>query len=219
MIDVDKLIADGYTVNKIDDGIYEVENFIGEDDRSFVYEFCESLTEEQWQQSYIDNLKSQAMINFGTDDIDMLIAEHKIIKNEKLLDKSIAIARDLPSGGPEKRLWDLAHGFANRLKAYVADYPVRPFGVIQRHYTGVGLDEHVDQRNDPRLKFACVIYLNENYVDGELYFPDRGIELKPKQRSLIMFDASDDYLHGVKAVGDGPTRYAMTSFIWDDSVR
>jgi hypothetical protein len=220
MIDVNKLIADGYTVEKIDDGIYEVKDFISEDDRLFVYGFCESLTDEQWKESYMSNLKSQAMLNFGTDDIDLLVSEHKVIVNEKLIDKSIAIAKDMPTGdGTDKRLWNLAYGFADKLKQYVSGYLVRPFGVIQRHYSGVGLDEHVDQKNDPRLKFACIIYLNNNYAGGELYFPDRGLEFRPAERSLVMFDASDEYLHGVKPVGDGPTRYAMTSFIWDDSVR
>lgn len=223
VINLEKLIASGYNVSEIDSGMYVVDNFITENECKTLYDFASSLTEDQWKQSYIINLKKMAKNSFGTDDLDALAKERKIIINEKLLDKTVSISPEIFPSGVKKslqnQLWGMAIELSDRLKKFVSKYPIRPFAVIQRHYPGVGLDEHVDQKNDPCLRFACIIYLNDNYNGGELYFPYRGIRIKPAARSLVIFDASDEYLHGVDIVEDGPTRYAMTSFIWDSSVQ
>lgn len=222
MININKLLADGYDVTEIDDGIFMVHDFIDEEDRKYIYDFAESLTDEQWEYSYMHNLKETSKNTFGTDDLDQLVRDRKVIINKTLIDKSVSLSPGQFPDGIDKRvedtLWKYSTTFSNKLKKFVDKYPIRPFGVIQRHYAGTGLDEHVDQKNDPNLKFACIIYLNENYVDGELYFVAQNIRLRPPARSLVIFDASDKYLHGVDIVGEGPTRYVMTSFIWDNGV-
>lgn len=67
-------------------------------------------------------------------------------------------------------------------------------------------------------KYVGILYLNDDYEGGELYFPDHDLEFKPPIYSYIMFPGGHDNIHGVKEILKG-TRYTMVSF-WDyaDSV-
>jgi hypothetical protein len=59
---------------------------------------------------------------------------------------------------------------------------------------------------------ASLIYINDNYDGGELYFPDRNINIKPKPRTLIMFPGNDNYVHGVSK-NKNATRFNLSLFI------
>lgn len=62
-------------------------------------------------------------------------------------------------------------------------------------------------------KYVGILYLNNNYEGGELYFPDHNIEFKPQMGQYIMFPGGHENIHGVKEITKG-TRYTMVSF-WD----
>ena len=59
--------------------------------------------------------------------------------------------------------------------------------------------------------FGCVLYLNDDYEGGEIYFPNQNIEIKPKPNTLVFFPGTLEYLHGVKEITGG-VRYTLTSF-------
>lgn len=54
-----------------------------------------------------------------------------------------------------------------------------------------------------------IIYLNDDFEGGELFFPDFGIDIKPKPGMLAVFPGNINYLHGVRKVV-GNTRYTGT---------
>lgn len=62
-------------------------------------------------------------------------------------------------------------------------------------------------------KYVGILYLNDDYEGGELYFPEHGLEFKPPINSFIMFPGGHENIHGVKEITKG-TRYTMVSF-WD----
>lgn len=62
-------------------------------------------------------------------------------------------------------------------------------------------------------KYVGILYLNDNYDGGELYFPEHDIEFKPAAYSYICFPGGVENIHGVKEILEG-TRYTMVSF-WD----
>jgi predicted 2-oxoglutarate/Fe(II)-dependent dioxygenase YbiX len=62
-------------------------------------------------------------------------------------------------------------------------------------------------------KYVGILYLNEDYEGGTLYFPDHNIEIKPKTGQFIMFPGGMENIHGVSEITAG-TRYTMVSF-WD----
>jgi hypothetical protein len=62
-------------------------------------------------------------------------------------------------------------------------------------------------------KFVGILYLNDDYEGGELFFPDHNISFKPQACSYIVFPGGIENLHGVTEVTAG-VRYTMVSF-WD----
>lgn len=76
---------------------------------------------------------------------------------------------------------------------------------------------HADGENETNdhpyywRNFGCVLYLNDNYSGGEIYFPNQNIEIKPKPNTLVFFPGTMEYLHGVNPITNG-IRYTLTSF-------
>lgn len=75
---------------------------------------------------------------------------------------------------------------------------------IARFEEGYGMHEHFDS-NKPN-DIATLIYLNEDYEGGQIYFPDLDIFIKPQEGDLVCFPDTPDFVHGVKPIKSG-TRY------------
>lgn len=87
---------------------------------------------------------------------------------------------------------------------------------------GYELHPHADSENPggvphpfPWRDFASVIYLNDDYEGGAIYFPNLGIELRPRPGTLVIFPGTLRYLHGVRPVTSG-MRHTIASFITFD---
>ncbi len=96
-----------------------------------------------------------------------------------------------------------------------ASFLIYPEGSsLSPHVDTVGLTQE-DRIEDPLNAWtghlAAIIYLNDNYEGGEISFPDRGIDIKPKSGMLITFPGNKNYVHEVKEVISG-TR--LTLSIW-----
>ncbi len=87
---------------------------------------------------------------------------------------------------------------------------------ITRTTTGNKLTEHIDNSSDGLLVYATVLYVNDNFKGGQLYFPDFDTIIEPKAGSLCVFDGSKNLIHGVKTVTEG-TRYSIPAFVWDNT--
>lgn len=92
----------------------------------------------------------------------------------------------------------------------------RPNIVIWR--PGESQEEHADKETvDGKVvtvaenDIASLIYLNDNYVGGEIYFPIQGLEIKMKAGDAIFFPGDNKYLHGVKKIISG-YRFTSTAF-------
>lgn len=63
--------------------------------------------------------------------------------------------------------------------------------------------------------FSSLIYLNEDYKGGELWFPQYdGLTITPEKGMLVAFRGDENTLHGVKMVTEG-IRYTVSLF-WTD---
>ena len=92
---------------------------------------------------------------------------------------------------------------------------------IMRYPTGNMMGEHFD--GDPnfpginKIKWAGVMYINDDFEGGEIEYPNFNIKLKPKPGMLIVHHGGKDYLHKVNTITSG-TRYMMNTFVSDDIV-
>jgi predicted 2-oxoglutarate/Fe(II)-dependent dioxygenase YbiX len=65
--------------------------------------------------------------------------------------------------------------------------------------------EHPDGRDNgtPLYDISSLIYINDDYEGGEIYFPKQGMEIKPKAGDFVCFPGDKEYIHGVKKITHG----------------
>ena len=196
--------AAGFNFERLDPLVYLIKDFITEEECLELMSIAENASAEEWLENYLEGIKDRVEARHGTRDLE----ETKTEVTYDWQDKVIRVRNNETTRSLQHRLTPL---FNKDAELYV-----RSFGIIQRQYEGAELRGHYDQYVDTRMKWAAVLYINEDYVDGEFYFRDKGIEIRPPRKSLLLFPATEEYWHGVKKVGKGPVRYAVPAFIWDD---
>lgn len=196
----------GFSVTQIADELICVNNFFSEAEMDFIWDRINSAKEEDWQVEYRENLKTFCMQKFGRDDVENLVAEGKFEITQNWFDKNLNISNTKEYQVYYERLNSM-------VKEALVDLDLSGMATIQRMQPGVELKSHTDQHTDPSIKYATIAYINDDYVDGELFFKKLGISLRPSPRSLLIFPGNEEYEHGVDFVGEGPIRYVIVGFI------
>ena len=90
-----------------------------------------------------------------------------------------------------------------------------PIGARQEPHADKEFHTGLEQgrANDfPHYDLAGLFYFNDDYEGGELYFPQHGIEFKPKAGAAYFFPGDRNYTHGVRPVISG-NRFT-SPFFW-----
>jgi virulence-associated protein VapD len=200
------LEENNFVVEEIQDSVLLVKDFISEEELATIFNIINDTKEETWFIEYTQNLKRFCLEKFGRDDVDNLVAEGKFEITQGWQDKNLNIAN-----------YSIYKIIQQRLNNFVqkenSTLELSGFGTIQRMQEGVELKSHTDQHTDPSIKYAAILYLNDDYVDGELFFKKNKLPIKPQKRSLLIFPGNDEFEHGVRHVGKGPIRYVLVGFI------
>ena len=223
---------DGRNIQQIGNkDIYVIEDFLTEYERKTLYDALEKLTPEDFYNAYLEKqIKRQAKERFGTDDLDKLIADGTI----ESLDQAFNLYWSDKIFFIDEINKDIENEITNRLNSYLQPgFNFRNLRTVQKHKQGQLLDYHYDNAYETDIKYAVVIYLNDNYKGGELHFPPEedlqkiengtnwelktdkinGLLIQPKQRSMVIFSTTGDYVHGVRPVVSDDNRYAIVTFI------
>lgn len=195
----------GYDVDELYPQVFWIKNFLTQDEIDMVMDFINSATEEQWSHHYMDGLKMLSMQKYGRDDIDNLVSEGLLEITDGWVDKTLSFIHT--------PLRDHLNDKLSEIFDCLDGIDPKGVGTVQRQYEGAPLFEHIDNHADPSLVYAAVMYINDDYSDGELYFTKIGIEFKPHAGSLMIFATGEEYEHGVRAPGAGPHRYVLPCFI------
>jgi hypothetical protein len=202
----ENLKENNFVFEEVTEDILWVKDFLKKDELDFVLKVIDKASQEDWEVEYMGNLKNFCLEKFGRDDVDNLVKEGKFEITQNWVDKNLNINHH-----PEQRV------FYNRLSEMVnkSDPALMLSGLatIQRMQKGVELKSHTDQHTDPSIRYATIIYINDEYVDGELFFPKLDISLRPKPGDMLFFPGDEKHEHGVKHVGEGPIRYVIVGFI------
>jgi hypothetical protein len=200
------LLEKGIEFENITDDLISIENFLTDEELEFIWGKINSASQEDWEIEYTSNLKAFCMEKFGRDDVDNLVAEGKFDITLNWNDKNLNI-----SEYPEYRI------FYKRLADIVSeansDLALSGLATIQRMQPGVELKSHTDQHTDPSIRYAAILYINDDYKNGELFFEKAKVKIRPKPKTLLIFPGNEDYEHGVELVSDGPIRYVLVGFI------
>ena len=198
-----------YSVTEPVENIFIIENFLSEDEKNLILNHINSLSQEDWEFHYTNNLKDFCMMKFGRDDVDNLVAEGKFEITPSWKDKNISLHSNKKTSLFAKSLEKKIMSFVKENSNLVPNGPA----IVQRMQTGSQLVAHYDKYTDPAIQYAAVIYINDDYFDGELFFPNKDFQIKPKSKTLVIFPGTEEFTHGVKPVGDGPIRYVLPGFI------
>jgi hypothetical protein len=98
------------------------------------------------------------------------------------------------------------NGFLNPI------YVFKAFGSVST--TGsMGGFPHIDaQGPEPFIEWSTIIYLSDpnDYDGGMIYFPNQGVEYKPRQYSAVFFpSAGTEYIHGITRITSGSRHTAL----------
>jgi hypothetical protein len=197
----------GYDIEILHDQILSVKNFLEKKELEEVLDIINKTPNEDWSIEYTRNLTRFCMEKFGRDDVENLVAEGKFEITQGWQDKNLEIGKEQISKTLQKRLQNL-------ISLSNDDLELTGFGTLQRMYEGVELKSHTDQHTDPSIKYAAILYLNDDYEDGTLFFKNKqNSDLKPTSGTLLLFPGNEEYEHGVRHVGKGPVRYVTVGFI------
>lgn len=205
MLKLEDLQSLGYDAEEVGPRIFCIENFASVEEVAKLHAEAAAATEEDWSVQYMDEMRKNAREKFGRDDVENLVKEGLLEVTKTFADKLYFVQDE-----------ELVHEIQNRASeifALAGDFDVTGFMAHQRLYAGSSLTAHFDQYSDKLVQYAAVLYINDDYVDGEVFFPQQGLKLRPKPGSLLIFPGTKDYVHGVRPVGEGPVRYVLPAFI------
>jgi hypothetical protein len=161
--------------------------------------------------SLINEFRNQKIWNYN---IDINFPEE--IKNVLLSDETIQ---------ENSHIFTLVSNLCNVINNYFGETYCSVMPSVRRWEKGELQTPHMDniepdgripftEKKDfypyPIIDLTALIYLNDDYLGGEIYFPKRNIEIKPKAGSILVWPASEN--HGVKKILDG-NRYTIVCFL------
>ena len=197
----------GYKTEVFYDQILSVKNFLQPEELDTILEIIKTTPNEDWLIEYTKNLARFCMEKFGRDDVDNLVAEGKFEITQGWEDKNLNITMKTISTTLQSRLGKL-------LELADPSLELAGFGTLQRMQAGVELKSHTDQHTDPSIRYAAILYINDDYKNGTLFFKNKeDSDLRPKPGTLLIFPGNEEYEHGVRFVGEGPIRYVTVGFM------
>lgn len=190
----EELLSDGPTVVGVDvSKIVEIPNFVDEDTRLSMLEYLKSETD--WGGTAFEGAEGAP-------------PGYPVSKR-----------RPEPFGLDENAFSNVNDRLGEAVKM-VFNKDVSPSSIhAQRWQKGALANPHSDNTDASgkliedlsNLKYVGILYLNDDYSGGELYFPDHKIEIKPNPGSMYIFSGGTDNVHGVREITNG-TRYSIVSF-------
>ena len=197
----------GYNTEVFHEQVLFIKDFLQPEELETILEIIKNTPNEEWSIEYTKNLARFCMEKFGRQDVDNLVAEGKFEITKGWEDKNLNITHEEISAILQRRLGKL-------LELADPSLQLAGFGTLQRMQAGVELKSHTDQNTDPSIRYAAILYINDDYKDGTLFFKNKeDSDLRPKPGTLLVFPGNEEYEHGVRTVGEGPIRYVTVGFM------
>jgi len=197
----------GYNTEVFHEQVLFIKDFLQPEELETILEIIKNTPNEEWSIEYTKNLARFCMEKFGRQDVDNLVAEGKFEITKDWEDKNLNITHEEISAILQRRLGKL-------LELADPSLQLAGFGTLQRMQSGVELKSHTDQHTDPSIRYAAILYINDDYKDGTLFFENKeNSDLRPKPGTLLIFPGNEEYEHGVRFVGEGPIRYVTVGFM------
>lgn len=153
--------------------IHVVHNFIEEDDRLYILEFMDSIKESN--------------------------AQREVLFFEEIKDNKI---KQLMEKYEKNSYLEIIGNYMSSLNLRVEDLCWMRRLELVKWNDGSALDAHRDGHlqipDEPEFSVSSLIYLNDDYLGGEVHFPEYNITIKPKPGDFVVFPSY--FLHEVKPI-------------------
>lgn len=166
-----------------------LEDFISKEERDFVVNSARTNTSITWGSNSQSGMEDKVTNYLHQQDAQSYnILKAAIDRTQKEIE--LFFGRPLEEGFPGIRRWD------------AGDY--QPL-----HADGEDIEGHPNEAY--MVDYGSVLYLNDDYTGGEIYFPDHNIAFKPDAGTLVFFPSNNMYNHGVREITSG-SRYTSAQF-------
>jgi hypothetical protein len=206
LLTIEDIRSLGYDVDELAPRVFSVNNFLTPEETDLLFAEVKSYSEESWSVHWREELEQNCMRKFGRIDIEQLVKEGLLEISPEFVDRNKAFENVKFREMIDERCQEIFNSLGSDLEH-------GGFSAFLRQAEGSELKAHYDQYSDKLIEYAAVLYFHDDYTDGELFFENFDLELKPKPGSLIIFPGTKDYVHGVRFVGPGPIRYNIPTFI------
>jgi hypothetical protein len=175
--------------------IHRIKNFLNHKEIAKIVEFANAQPEIGGK-----TISSRAILQFRPDtEITSLVQSYQL-NVEKIISRTYGIdVTDM--SGTTVRKW-----FKGEFQAPHSDCEAQ----FKWNYDTWDIS-NINNFSSIFIEYAALTYLNDDYVGGEIYFPDHDLEIKPEPGELIFFPGTHFYIHGVREIISG-YRYAMMTF-------
>lgn len=173
-------------INKLHEQIWEIENFLSKNELTILLSMAKNSPENFWHQDDSpDHWKGKVLM----------------------------IETALVYGPADRAFMSALNTKISNL--FVDAWEVLSISSIMRYRPGEGKGPHRDNDGEKDLNnvYGLVVYLNDDYEGGEIYYPSIKYSIKPKKNSVLIHYAGLE--HGVSDVISG-IRYVLTSFVQGD---
>lgn len=185
-------------MKKISEDIYLFENIIPESDSQYVINAIEKYSAwqeakvfgdlENYRKTKVDYLSTRCGTNSS------LYRAHSILGyNFKLAFENLIECYKYEDG--------------QNYLSYSGDEGIQ----ILKYQKGEYYKEHIDAGINLKRVHSCIMFLNEEYLGGEIYFPRQKIKIKGKTGDLIFFPSAFTHPHIACEIKEG-TKY--TGVVW-----
>jgi len=122
-----------------------------------------------------------------------------------------------PRDSNNAKLYDMHEDLFQKLRMCVSDYghywgvgmqAYEAFNFVKYEGAGTQFRIHADHGPTYVATVSAVMYLNDDYEGGELWFPRFGVDLKPKAGDIAVFPSNFIYEHASKEMIEG-TKYSV----------
>lgn len=115
---------------------------------------------------------------------------------------------------------DIADVQRIHLNYYQSKYNINMTYMEAINFVKYGPDQHFSVHTDHGFSYVCtvssILYLNDNYDGGELWFPHLDIKWKPGHGDLVFFPSTYIYAHAALPVTSGHKYSAVTMYDYND---
>lgn len=194
--------------------IVTLENFMTKEEQKILYEFAKNNKNWDYTETIIDEngviiydasywedrvASSSTLTKYNKQIFDLIEKLQLRLKVE--VDKFFNV--DAKATGPTVVKWNKGQ----------FQYP-HADKELHKYEKWGGSPEVEGKPNDfPFYDIAGLFYINDDYEGGELYFPEQGIQFKPKAGAAYFFPGDRNYIHGVTEITSG-TRFTCP-FFWN----